>query len=50
MSWRGHLRWAALSHDVREAIEDFATHAEADDVNLTIIGSATPTIALTDLV
>jgi hypothetical protein len=45
----GHLSGTRiLDHDVREVIEDFATHAEADAINLTIIGSAAPTIALAD--
>jgi hypothetical protein len=50
MSLRGHLGWAARSHDVREVIEAFAAHAEADDLNLTVIGSDIPTIALMDRV
>jgi len=37
-----------LDHDVREVIEDFATHAEADGIALTILGSTRPKIALTD--
>ncbi len=37
-----------LDHDVREVIEDFATHAEADGINLTVLGAAGPKIALTD--
>ncbi|MGB5266396.1 MAG: SulP family inorganic anion transporter [Polyangiales bacterium] len=37
-----------LDHDVREVIEDFATHAEADGIDLTILGSTSPKIALTD--
>jgi MFS superfamily sulfate permease-like transporter len=37
-----------LDHDVREVIDDFATHAAADDIRLKILGEARPTIALTD--
>ena len=37
-----------LDHDVREVIDDFATHAEADGIDLTILGSAPPAIALAD--
>ncbi len=39
-----------LDHDVSEVIEDFATHAEADGIDLTIVGSTGPKIALTDAV
>ncbi|MGB5349917.1 MAG: SulP family inorganic anion transporter [Polyangiales bacterium] len=37
-----------LDHDVREVIEDFAAHAEADGIDLTILGATSPKIALTD--
>jgi MFS superfamily sulfate permease-like transporter len=37
-----------IDHDVREVIDDFATHAEADGIRLTIVAAAHPTIALTD--
>ena len=37
-----------IDHDVREVIDDFATHAKVDDIRLTIIGAAHPTIALAD--
>jgi len=37
-----------LDHDVREVIQDFSAHSEADDIRLTILGSSHPTIALTD--
>jgi MFS superfamily sulfate permease-like transporter len=37
-----------LDHDVREVIDDFATHAGADGIRLTILGEAHPTIALTE--
>lgn len=37
-----------LDHDVREVIQDFAAHAEADGIRLIIEGSAGPKIALTD--
>ncbi len=37
-----------LDHDVREVIEDFAAHAGVDDIDLTILGSTRPKIALTD--
>jgi hypothetical protein len=37
-----------LDHDVREVIDDFATRAEADGIDLTILGSAPPAIALAD--
>ena len=37
-----------IDHDVREVIDDFATHAKADDIGLTIIEAAHPTIALAD--
>ena len=36
-----------IDHDVREVIDDFATHAEADDIRLTILNADHPTIALT---
>jgi MFS superfamily sulfate permease-like transporter len=36
-----------LDHDVREVIDDFATHAEADGIRLEILGSAHPIVALT---
>ena len=37
-----------LDHDVREVIEDFAAHAEADGIDITVLGSTRPKIALTD--
>jgi len=37
-----------LDHDVREVIEDFKTHAEADGIRLSVKGAAGPKIALTD--
>jgi MFS superfamily sulfate permease-like transporter len=37
-----------IDHDVREVIDDFATHAEADGIRLTIVAAAHPTIALAD--
>ncbi|NNE19128.1 MAG: SulP family inorganic anion transporter, partial [Myxococcales bacterium] len=37
-----------LDHDVREVIEDFTTHAAADGIDVTVLGSTRPTIALTD--
>ena len=37
-----------LDHDVREVIEDFATHAHTDGIRLTILGEAHPTVVLTD--
>ena len=37
-----------VDHDVREVIEGFATHAAADGIDLTILGSAPPAIALAD--
>jgi len=37
-----------LDHDVREVIDDFATHAEADGIRLEILGSAHPIVALTE--
>ena len=37
-----------LDHDVREVIEDFSAHAEADGIDLTVLGSTGPKIALTD--
>ncbi len=36
-----------LDHDVREIIQDFATHAEADGIDMKILGTAGPKIALT---
>ena len=38
-----------LDHDVREVIQDFTKHAEADGVDLVIKGSAGPRLALTDV-
>ena len=37
-----------LDHDVREVIDDFAAHAEADGIRLEILEAVRPTIALTD--
>ncbi|UCF47441.1 MAG: SulP family inorganic anion transporter, partial [Myxococcales bacterium] len=37
-----------LDHDVREVIQDFGAHAEADGIRLIIEGAAGPKIALTD--
>ena len=37
-----------IDHDVREVIDDFATHAEADNIRLTVLGATHPKIALTD--
>ncbi|MFW2388793.1 MAG: SulP family inorganic anion transporter [Polyangiales bacterium] len=37
-----------LDHDVREVIDNFATHAAADDIRLSVIGASRPTIALED--
>ncbi len=37
-----------LDHDVREVIDDFATHAEVDGVRLKVIGATHPTLALTN--
>ncbi len=37
-----------LDHDVREVIEDFTTHAAADGIDVTVVGSTGPKIALTD--
>jgi len=37
-----------LDHDVREVIEDFTTHAAADGIDVTVLGSTRPKIALTD--
>jgi len=37
-----------LDRDVREVIEGFATHAAADGIELTILGSDPPAIALAD--
>ena len=36
-----------LDHDVREVIDDFATHAEADGIKLSIVGGKQAQIALT---
>ncbi|KPK16191.1 MAG: hypothetical protein AMJ62_06680 [Myxococcales bacterium SG8_38] len=36
-----------LDHDVREIIQDFATHAEADGIEMKIMGNAGPKVALT---
>ena len=38
-----------IDHDVREVIQDFEAHAEADGIQLTVLGSARPKIALTDI-
>jgi len=35
-----------IDHDVREVIADFATHAEAEGINLTFKGATGPTIVL----
>lgn len=35
-----------LDHDVQEIIRDFAVHAEADDIDVKILGTAGPKIAL----
>jgi len=37
-----------LDHDVREVIDDFAAHAEADGIRLEILEAVRPTISLTD--
>lgn len=37
-----------LDHDVREVIQDFTAHAEADDIRLTVLGASRPTVALTE--
>lgn len=37
-----------LDHDVREVIEDFATHAETDGIGLEVQGARGPMIALSD--
>ena len=37
-----------VDHDVREVIDDFATHAAAQGIDLTILGPAPPAIALAD--
>ncbi len=37
-----------LDHDVREVIQDFAAHAETDGIELSVLGSTRPKIALTD--
>jgi MFS superfamily sulfate permease-like transporter len=39
-----------LDHDVREVIQDFTTHAEADGIDLTVLGATGPKIALTNAV
>jgi MFS superfamily sulfate permease-like transporter len=39
-----------LDHDVREVIDDFTSHAEADGIRVTVIGDVEPTIALTGAV
>ncbi len=39
-----------LDHDVREVIDDFTSHAEADGIRVTVIGDVHPTIALTGAV
>ena len=36
-----------LDHDVREVIEDFIAHAEADGVRLQVLSGPDPTLALT---
>ncbi len=36
-----------LDHDVREVIDDFAVHAEADGIRLEVLGATHPTVALT---
>lgn len=41
-------RTRILDHDVREVIEDFATHAEADGITLDVRGAGRPRIALAD--
>ncbi len=38
-----------LDHDVREVIQDFATHAAADDIKLRIEGESGPKVALMGL-
>ena len=37
-----------LDHDVREVIDDFATHAEVDGIRLHVLGATHPTLALSD--
>ena len=37
-----------LDHDVREVIDNFATHAEADEIELEILDPAQATVALTE--
>ncbi|MFZ1863912.1 MAG: SulP family inorganic anion transporter [Polyangiales bacterium] len=36
-----------IDHDVREIIQDFAAHAEADGIDMQVVGNTEPTIALT---
>jgi MFS superfamily sulfate permease-like transporter len=36
-----------LDHDVQEVIQDFAAHAESDGIDMQILGTAGPKIALT---
>jgi MFS superfamily sulfate permease-like transporter len=38
-----------LDHDVREVIQDFATHAAVDDITLRIEGETGPKVALMGL-
>ena len=40
-------RTRILDHDVREVIDDFITHAEADGVRLQVLSGPDPTMALT---
>lgn len=40
-------RTKILDHDVHEIIQDFAAHAEADGIDMKIMGNAGPKIALT---
>ena len=40
-------RTRIVDHDVREVIEDFATHAKADNVTLNVLGGDAPKVALT---
>ena len=37
-----------IDHDVREVIDDFATHATADGIRLRVLGEAHPMVALAD--
>ncbi len=37
-----------LDHDVSEVIEEFATHAEADEITLEILGASGPMVALAE--